>query len=408
MFEMEEADVFGTRLRVWKNAPASLRVILEASRGRGDAAFIVYEDEALDLRGALPRGRAPRARSSSSGYGVEKGDRVAIAMRNFPEWSIAFWAAAAAGAIVVPLNAWWTRRRARVRPARLRARRSLFVDGERVERLADVLPRARPRDDRRRRAPRPTCRAASSGGRTCSATCRPTPSCPTSRSSPRTTRRSSTRRARPGSPRARSARTATSAATCSSLAFARARARSCARGKPPAVDAAAQNVYLLSVPFFHATGCHSVLVRERSRAGGKLVLMHKWDAERALELIERERVTTFGGVPAMVWQVLESPTSRRATSSSVQSIGYGGAPAAPELVRRIEELFPGAHAVERLRADRDVVGHDDRTPATTTSASPTASACRCRSCDVRVVDDDGNDAAGRRGRRAVDPRARTS
>ena len=47
MFEMDEADVFGNRLRVWKYAPASLRVILEASRGRGDAAFIVYEDEVL-------------------------------------------------------------------------------------------------------------------------------------------------------------------------------------------------------------------------------------------------------------------------------------------------------------------------------------------------------------------------
>ena len=93
-------------------------------------------------------------------------------------------------------------------------------------------------------------------------------------------------------------------------------------------------------PFFHATGCHSVLVANTA-AGGKLVLMHKWDPERALELIEREQITIFGGVPAMVWQVLESPSFATRDVSSVQSIGYGGAPAPPELVRRIEELFPG-------------------------------------------------------------------
>src|SRR4029079_3758584 len=92
-----------------------------------------------------------------------------------------------------------------------------------------------------------------------------------------------------------------------------------------------QNAYLLSVPFFHATGCHSVLVANLA-FGGKIVLMYKWDAGRALELIERERITTFGGVPAMVWQVLDPPDFATRDLSSVRAIGYGGAPAAPELV----------------------------------------------------------------------------
>ena len=72
-------------------------------------------------------------------------------------------------------------------------------------------------------------------------------------------------------------------------------------------------------------------------------MMYKWDPERALELIERERITTIGGVPAMVWQVLESPNfATRRHRRACKAIGYGGAPAPPELVRRIEELFPGA------------------------------------------------------------------
>src|SRR5205807_289802 len=104
-----------------------------------------------------------------------------------------------------------------------------------------------------------------------------------------------------------------------------------------------QNSSLLSVPFFHATGCHSVLVANTA-FGGKLVIMYKWDPERALELIEREEVTNFGGVPAMVWQVLDSPDFAKRDTSSVTAVGYGGAPAPPELVKRIREHFPGGSA----------------------------------------------------------------
>ena len=112
----------------------------------------------------------------------------------------------------------------------------------------------------------------------------------------------------------------------------------------------------LSVPLFHATGCHAVLV-SNTAAGGKLVMMHHFDPERALELIERERITIFGGVPAMVMQVLDSPSFAKRDTSSVRSISYGGAPCPPDLVRRIKEHFPGGRPGQRLRPDRDL-GHD--------------------------------------------------
>ena len=79
-----------------------------ASRAHGDAAFLVYEDERTTFEEHF-RAAAHLARHHCGTASVcENGDRVAIAMRNFPEWSVAFWAAAAAGAVVVPLNAWWT------------------------------------------------------------------------------------------------------------------------------------------------------------------------------------------------------------------------------------------------------------------------------------------------------------
>ena len=75
-------------------------------------------------------------------------------------------------------------------------------------------------------------------------------------------------------------------------------------------------------------------------AGGKLVMMHHFDPERALELIERERIGTFGGVPAMVMQVLDSPNFAKYDTSSIRGVSYGGAPAPPDLVRRIRAAWP--------------------------------------------------------------------
>ncbi len=100
-----------------------------------------------------------------------------------------------------------------------------------------------------------------------------------------------------------------------------------------------QNSYLLSVPLFHATGCHAVMVGNIA-AGGKIVMMHHFDPERALELIEREHVTTFGGVPAMVMQVLDSPNFDKHDTSSIRGVSYGGAPAPPNLVARIRAAWP--------------------------------------------------------------------
>src|SRR5437867_2181726 len=107
LFEMEDAEIRGVPTRVWKNCPASLRAVFEISRFHGGKSFLVYEDERLTFEEHF-RTAATLAGSLVERFGVAKGDRVAIAMRNFPEWSLAFWAAAVVGAVVVPLNAWWT------------------------------------------------------------------------------------------------------------------------------------------------------------------------------------------------------------------------------------------------------------------------------------------------------------
>jgi long-chain acyl-CoA synthetase len=111
---------------------------------------------------------------------------------------------------------------------------------------------------------------------------------------------------------------------------------------PPTPDPdAPQRASLLSVPFFHVTGCLAIL-NPTLAGGGKLVMMRKWEPIRAFELIERERVTLAGGVPTIAWQLLEHPARANYDLSSLEGVSYGGAPSAPELVRKLKEVFPNA------------------------------------------------------------------
>src|SRR5439155_261862 len=106
-FETVERDIDGVTYTMFKNAPGSLRDLVQFMRPRGDEVFLVYEDERWTFADLMDRiDRFGNALVSE--YGVAKGDRVAIALRNYPEWVASFCAVIAVGAVVVPLNAWWT------------------------------------------------------------------------------------------------------------------------------------------------------------------------------------------------------------------------------------------------------------------------------------------------------------
>src|SRR3954454_13532918 len=136
-FELVEETVDGLRLRVFRNAPPSLRTVLELTRQFAERDAVVYEDERLTYGEllAVAGGLGARLRER---YGLAPGDRVAVAMRNYPEWPQVFWAAIAAGLIVVPLNAWWTAGEMRYALEDARAR-LLIADGERLEVVRGAL-----------------------------------------------------------------------------------------------------------------------------------------------------------------------------------------------------------------------------------------------------------------------------
>lgn len=349
MFEIEEREIRGVLTRTWKNAPPSLREVLDLSRGYGDKDFLVYENERTTFDSHY-RIAAALAQTLRVRFGVDKGDRVAIVMRNLPEWAMAFWGTAAAGAISVPLNAWWTGPELHY-GLHDSGSSVVFVDSERFSRirphleelpgLEAVVVASEDRGD-------PPELPASTKipiiafselleGALASAS---EPAMPDVDIDPEDDATIFYTSGTTGRPKGAVGTHRNICTNLMSLFFIASRAGLRGTGGAPDPASKLQNSYLLSVPLFHATGCHAILVANTA-AGGKLVMMHHFDPERALELIEREQVTTFGGVPAMVMQVLDSPEFERRDTSSVTSIAYGGAPAPPDLVRRIREHFPG-------------------------------------------------------------------
>ena len=107
-FAVTETVVRGVALKTFAAAPPSLRAIWESAAAENAAKlYVVYEDEHYTY-GEIAASVRSLAHYLRDTHGVGSGDRVAIAMRNYPEWIVAYWATVSLGAAVVGMNAWWT------------------------------------------------------------------------------------------------------------------------------------------------------------------------------------------------------------------------------------------------------------------------------------------------------------
>jgi len=341
--EVAEETIRGVTLKVWKNQPPTLRAVAEMAKDHGDKVFVVYEDERVTYA-AFHRAVAAFAVELQA-QGVAKGDRVAVIMRNVPEWVVAFYAAASIGAIVTPLNAWWTGPELEYGLTDSGAKIAV-MDAERYQRLAEHfancpdLKRVYVSREPDEIAHPYVTKLESVLGAPNDWGALPDQAIPPvdiHTDDDATIFYTSGTTGRPKGALATHRAINTNIITAGA-ANARGFLR---RGEmPPEPDPnAPQRAALLSVPFFHVTGCFAVL-NPTLFVGGKLVLMFKWDPIRAFELIQREKVTSAGGVPTIAWQLLEHPARTNYDLSSLESVTYGGAPSAPELVRRLKEVFP--------------------------------------------------------------------
>jgi long-chain acyl-CoA synthetase len=337
MFEIEQRTIAGVPLRTWKNAPLTLRQVLESTRKFNDRIFISYESEQLTYA-EHNRRVALLATRLSRDLKVRKGDRVAIAMRNFPEWSIAFWAIVSIGAIAVPLNAWWTAEELDY-ALRDSGASVLFADPERALRLEGKLPSlalsglivARTQGQATPHIKLEDLLSSSEAE----------PSLPTASIDPEDPATILYTSGTTGRPKGALGTHRNICSVITTLGFLGVRALLRAGGalQDLAQMQNTQQVFLLTVPLFHVAGCHGVLVTTFA-SGGRVVMMYKWDAQLGLELIERERVTAINAIPTMVWQLLERPEIATRDLSSLRIVGYGGAPAPPELRRRVAAALP--------------------------------------------------------------------
>ncbi len=381
-------DGHGGELRVYACPPRTLREVVQQIREFGEQTFLVYEDERISYAECF--NRIAHLAHWLCDQGVEKGDRVAIGMRNYPEWAIGFFACQAIGAVAVTLNAWWTGAEL-VYGLRDSATKLALLDAERYASLAPLLAELPDlavlvaHDDERRfdvahwqDALDSTVQAAD---------------LPDAEVAPLDYASIMYTSGTTGFPKGalHTHRNHVTNILNTLLGGATAAALANLEGPQSAAEMPPQPSSLQTFPFFHIGGLSGLYIS--AVTGGKLVLMYKWDVEQAIELISREQIRAWSGVPTVVRAVLEHPGAASGKLDSLGSIASGGAPVPEDLIKRVGDMFAarvapgnGYGATETTSAVISNSGADYL-------ARPSSVGRPVVTVDVRIVDDAGNDCA---------------
>lgn len=389
-YELEALVINDATLRVFKNAPRSLRELYVETAS--DATFIVYAEERLSFS-EVHRRANQIATVLVNEYGVGKGDRVAISMRNYPEWILTFAAATSIGAIAVSMNALWQSDELEYGLADCGAK-VLFADQERLDRLEGcpvspelgvIAVRPTRTNDGIAVLDELVANLSSSSD---------TVKMPEVDIAPEDDATIFFTSGSTGHPKGvvsthRNLVTALMSweldGQCAALV------QGVAAPEPVHQPAA-----LLAVPLFHATGSHAIYLMSY-RTQRKIVSMYKWDPDLAAELIEREHVTSFIAPPAMTGDLVVVARRTRHDLTSLLTVGGGGAPRAPRQVKDIGESFDTAlpntgWGMTETNAIGTGIGG-------TTYLDRPASSGQCSAVlDLKVVGEDGQTVpAGQRG-----------
>ncbi len=342
-YSMVETEVRGVPMRVLEAAPGNMRDIWAFTAGYGDARYLVFEDEHLSYREAHAMVRSLAA--DLVALGVGRGDRVAVAMRNYPEWVLSYWAIISTGAACVGMNAWWTTKEMEYALTDSEPK-VLICDDERLERMLpihDALQESFGMTVLSVRSDRELPR----GGRrwTDVVTIDNAPDAlPAVAMDPDDDMCIFYTSGTTGFPKGAQLTHRGSVHNLLHIGFMLdiRKGVAAARGiDMEALEAAGpQPCVMAPTPLFHVTA-NNCLLHPATAIGGAVVLMRRWDPARALELIEREKVTSLSGVPTMSRELVNHPDWRIRDTSSMESMGGGGAAFQPDLVAKIGESLEG-------------------------------------------------------------------
>jgi long-chain acyl-CoA synthetase len=335
-FEMQTIQVRGASVQIFKQAPLTVRDLWLPTEKFGDRLYMVFQDDRVTY--AQAHAQAASVANWLLDSGVKPGDCVAISMRNYPEWLIAYWGCLSVGICVVGTNAWWTGDELAyaLRDSKPRA---IICDQERLDRLlphrvdfADALLVVTRCDTLPERAV-PWSDLVARGGTMPDARIDPDDDACIFYTSGTT-----------AFPKGAQLTHRNCITNIYNILFAgqvQALAMRLANPDAPPAPAPAAPVTLIPTPFFHVTGSNCLAYSVTLR-GGVMVLMYKWDAGEALTLIERERISEVSGVPVMSREILHHPQLAQYNTSSLISIAGGGASFQEDLVDKVPQRIPTA------------------------------------------------------------------
>ena len=377
--QVGSVERFGRELPFITNAPTNLAdYVAYFCAQHGDATFLVEGEERLSFKQVYAAARAVAA-GLVDGHGVERGDRVALAMRNANAWCVTYLGILMAGGCATLLNGWWQGGELAAGIADSEAK-LVIADPQRAARLAEVEHGAQVITlDITRPIAEATAPITSAGG------------------GPDTVL-----------PSLNGDDLATILFTSGSTGQSKgaySRHQAVVQGIFNYITQTATIVHLLTedgqmsdlqpatlvcTPLFHVTAEIPVFMQSVA-LGRKLVLMPKWNAEEAMRLIQDEQVNYFVGVPLMSYEMLVHPNRSKYDLSTCKSFAAGGAPRPPEHVKRIAEGMGGGKPLLGYGlTETNAVGCGNlnenylEKPLSTGPASKPL-------VDLAILDDEGND-----------------
>lgn len=333
-WELQEVEVKGATQKWFVNGPQSLRQLYEDNLS--DEPFYAYEDECYTFQ-EVYRMAASLAQQLQSRYGVKHGDRVAIAMRNYPEWPIALEAITSIGAIAVAINAWWQPEEIDY-AFKLTGVTVVIADQERIERISHIAPESTPHIIAVRAAPSdsttPIDTLTSSNDPMPSVGIHPDDDAVILFTSGST-----------GHPKGSVSthRNILAALLSWEVDFVTHFIMENGEFDQEKIGSAAksQSTALLAMPLFHVNGLHAVLL-SAFRTQRKIVSMYKWDAATAADIIDNEGISTFVGTPAMTGDLVEYAKRSHRNLESLRSTGGGASARATSQVKDIGQSLKNA------------------------------------------------------------------
>ena len=387
MFELTDATVRGNKMKVWANAPDSLRDVWLSTSAHADRDYLVYQDERWTYSQAHEE--VARIANWLVSRGIGQHDRVAIAMRNYPEWMLCYWAVASIGAVAVGVNAWWVAEELKYGLTDSGAK-MLICDRERLTRFGEIrdvfpeMPVVAVRVDEMPEWATPWSDVLKSDAIMPAANIDPDDDVCIFYTSGTT-----------GFPKGaqlthRSCTNQLLSALFANLSQSMANAIIEGEEPPNPLDPnAAQLAGLLVTPLFHVTA-NNGLAQGLTVSGGKLVHMYKWDAGEALRLIEQEKITGFTGVPTMSRELINHPDFDTRDVSSLTSLAGGGAPVQPDLIEKIDSH--GAHVIPAQGYGlTETCGMATGSYGKFLTEKPHSAGIAMPVCEIKTVDELGND-----------------